>query len=103
MFKVSKDGTHQFSKTCSFEGAEFETIEDLEIQGKARSAACGKACKAHPKCSHFTFNKLTGSCFLKKTGTFVEAITSTESVCGYIPKRRQHKEELLTAQVAAPK
>ena len=40
--KMAKDGTHQFSKSCDFDGPEVEEIEQLEITGKARTALCGK-------------------------------------------------------------
>ena len=39
---MAKDGTHQFSKSCDFDGPEVEEIEQLEITGKARTALCGK-------------------------------------------------------------
>jgi hypothetical protein len=100
MFRVSKDGSHKFARTCDYNGPEMEVIEEVEITGKARAAACGKTCKQNGMCSHFTFNKTTSTCYLKKTIGFAESQTAKNSVCGYIPKRRQYKEELITVQAA---
>ena len=122
-WKMAKDGTHQFSKSCDFDGAEVEGIEEMKITGKARTAECGKvcrllnviictfgkyltycllciqACKANAKCAYFALDKSSSTCFLKRANGFTLSTNRKDFACGFIPKRQQFKMEMLTIQV----
>jgi len=88
---------YQWDSGCDFRGNDFIT------KPMSTHTDCGEACKADTNCNYFTFNRLRSICFLKKwPGFFTESSKNADgAVCGFIPSRKQFKEEAIIKSIKA--
>ena len=73
-----------------------KTIEEFVIEGRARSASCGKACRYNnTTCTHYNMNKTSSICYLLKSYGLIESKNAKDSACGFIHNRMPYKKEIV--------
>lgn len=73
-----------------------KTIEEFVIEGRARSASCGKACRYNnTTCTHYNMNKTSSICYLLKSYGLIESKNAKDSACGFISNQMACKEEIV--------